>query len=212
MRQIIARAWKDTAESYGLTLGTGFRSLVVPITMFVLFYHVLGAPEAVSEGVKIALSLVAAGAAGFLPLFLWNLWLAPYKILNERLGTVSDAQTPPKEVDEEAKLRSRLHIKQQDTLRELKTMRECIESRESFRHDYPHVQQGIWDFDYEFQALREKYSHWFPPDLKEREMRNWAGRIIATLNTNDYEDAVRRIEQAAHAKSWRKQDDDKSHS
>ena len=71
MRQIIARAWKDTAESYGLTLGTGFRSLVVPITMFVLFYHVLGAPEAMSEGVKIALSLVAS----------WS-WSSPIELVH----------------------------------------------------------------------------------------------------------------------------------
>ena len=165
-----------------------------------------------SEAWVIGAAFIAATVATFLPEFLWNLWLAPYKILNERLDKVSDAQTPLKAVDEEAKLRSHLHMKQQAALRELKTMRDCIECREGYRLDYPQVQQGVQDFDYKFQALIEKYFSWFPPDLKEREMRDWAGRIISTLNTNDYEDAVRRIEQAAHAKSWRKQDDDKSHS
>ena len=201
MRNILQRAWRDTRKSVGLKWRTLVHYIVIPGLAVLFLWFVVGKKQATDE-IFVVLCYILIATLLFLLSFLWNLWLAPYKILNERLDKVSDTQTLPKADDEEATMRSRLHIKQQDTLRELKTMRECIKSREGFRHDYPHVQHGTQGVDYEFHALREKYSHWFPPDLKEREMLNWAGRIISTHNTNDYEDAVRRIERAAAAKSW----------
>ena len=96
MRQIITRTWRDTTQSYGRTLGTLIRLILVPITTSLLYY-VLGGPKAVSEAGTLGLSGLsglAAVAAGFLLLFPWNLWLAPYKILNERLDKVSRRPNP----------------------------------------------------------------------------------------------------------------------
>ena len=154
-----------------------------------------------SEAWILALSGAAAVGVGFLPLFLWNLWLAPYKILSERLDEVSATQTPPRAVDEEAARRSRLNMKTHDALREMERLRYCIEERERRKSDN-YARPGPQDFDPDFMTLKEKYSSWFPPDLKERDMKKWAGRIISILNANDYEDAVQRIKRAVSAQSW----------
>lgn len=85
MENLFIRAFRDTTKSYGLTLGTGIRSALVPLATFFLVHQVMGGKEAMSEGMILALSALAAVGAGFLPLFLWNLWLAPYKILKEEI-------------------------------------------------------------------------------------------------------------------------------
>ena len=202
MRQIITRTWRDTAQSYGLTLGTGIRSILVPITTFLLLYYVLGGPKAVSEAWTLGLSGLAAVAAGFLPLFLWNLWLSPYKILNERLDKVSVAQTSPKVVDEEAARRSHNVVKAESARREMESLRYCLGEREDRRSGHSYHPMGSREFDYDFEALKEKYGSWFPPDFEEQSMKDWAGHIIATLKTNEYDSSVRRIERAVAARSW----------
>ena len=45
-----------------------------------------------TEASDIVLYTLAFAGVAFLPIFLWHLWLAPYKILNERLDKVSDSQ------------------------------------------------------------------------------------------------------------------------
>ena len=196
MRLLLKRAWQETAKSYGLTWGAGIRSLLVPLATFFLLYTVLGGPKAVSDGWTLGLSGLAAVCAGFLPLFLWNLWLAPYKILNERLDEVASAHTPPKKVDEEAERRSRNHVRNQGTRFDMGRLQHCIQERENRRHGHSHYPQSEQDFDHDFMTLREKYSSWLPSGLRERKIIDWAGRFISILNAYEYEDAVKRIEQA----------------
>ena len=207
MRQIIARAWKDTAQSYGLTWGTGIRSLLVPFATFTLIYKVLGGPTAVSEAWTIGLSGLAAVSVGFLPFFLWNLWLAPYKILDERLDEVTSTQTPPKEVDEEAARISRNNVKTHNAIHEMTTLVYCIDER-TRRHLGPSVfGRKNPNYDHDFVTLKEKYQSWFPRDLKEYDMKEWAGRIISILKFNDnYEVSGQRIKQAVSSKSWGKEE------
>ena len=201
VRILFKRAWQETAKSYGLTLETGIRSLLVPLATFILLYTVLGGPKAVSDGWTLGLSGLAAVCAGFLPLFLWNLWLAPYKILNERLDEIASTQTPPKKVDdEETERRSRNHVKNQKTRVDMKRLQYCIQERENRRHGHAYYQDEE-DFDHDFMTLREKYSSWLPSDLKERKIIDWVGRLISILKAYEYEDAVKRIEQAVAEKS-----------
>ena len=196
MRTLLKRAWSDTAQSYGLTLGTGIRSLAAPLATFLLFYYVLGGPKAMSEAWTLGLSGLAAVSVGFLPLFLWTLWLAPYKILNERLDEIASAQTPPKAVDEEAARRSHNLIKNQSKRFDMERLQYCIQERENRRHGHSHYPQSEQDFDHDFMTLREKYSSWFPSDLRERKIIDWAGRFISILNAYEYEDTVKIIKQA----------------
>ena len=196
MRILLKRAWQETAKSYGLTLETGIRWILVPLATFILLYTVLGGAKAVSDGWTLGLSGLAAVCAGFLPLFLWNLWLAPYKILNERLDEVASTQTPRKVVDEEAERRSRNHVRNHGTRSDMGRLQRCIQERENRRHGHSHYPQSEQDFDHDFMTLREKYSSWLPSDLRERKIIDWAGRFISILNTYEYEDAVKRIEQA----------------
>ena len=177
MRTLLKRAWSDTAQSHDLTLGTGIRSLAAPLATFLLFYYVLGGPKAMSEAWTLGLSGLAAVSVGFLPLFLWNLWLAPYKILNERLGEIASAQTPPKEVDEEAARRSHNLIKNQSTRFDMEALRYCLNEREDRRSATGYYPMGKQEFDYDFEALKEKYKSWLPPDFEERSMKDWVGHI-----------------------------------
>ena len=155
-----------------------------------------------SEAWTLGLSGLAAVSVGFLPLFLWNLWLAPYKILNERLGEIASAQTPPKEVDEEAARRSHNLVKNQSTRLDMEALRYSLDEREERRSGTGFYPMGKQEFDYNFEALKEKYKSWFPPDFEERSMKDWVGHIIATLKTNEYDSAMQRIERALAAKSW----------
>ena len=195
MRILLKHAWQETAKSYGLTLETGIRWILVPLATFILLYTVLGGAKAVSDGWTLGLSGLAAVCAGFLPLFLWNLWLAPYKILDERLDEIASTH-PTKEVDEEAARRSRNHVMNHNTRSDMGRLQYCIQERENRRHGHPYYSQGDQDFDHNFMTLKEKYSSWLPTDLKERKIIDWAGRFISILNAYEYEDAVKRIEQA----------------
>ena len=206
MRQIIVRAWKDTAQLYGLTWGTGIRSLLTPLATFFLLYKVLGGPKAVSEAWTIGLSSLGAVSVGFLPFFLWNLWLAPYKILDERLDEVASTH-PPKEVDEEAARISRNTVKTHNAIQEIRTLIDCIDEREHRRLGSSAFLSKNQNYNHDFVTLKEKYQSWFPRDLKEYDMKEWAGRIMSILKFNDnYEVSGQRIKQAVSSKSWGKEE------
>ncbi len=49
-----------------------------------------------NEATDIVLYVLAFGGAAVIPLFLWNLWLAPYRMMRERLDEViADGALPP---------------------------------------------------------------------------------------------------------------------
>ena len=65
---------------------------------------------------------IALGCA-FLATFLANLWLAPYRIMNERLNVIANTQKNAEPVDEEVEQRGRLHVKREVLRREMEDLR-----------------------------------------------------------------------------------------
>ena len=202
---IVKRAWAGTLVGLGISNFSPFRMLLwlAVSAVFVTFIWIWrGESAAMTEASDIVLYTLAFAGVAFLPIFLWHLWLAPHKILNERLDKVSDAQTPPKAGDEEAARRSHNVVKAESARREMESLRYCLDEREDSRSGHSYLPMGSREFDYDFEALKEKYGSWFPPDFEEQSMKDWAGHIIATLKTNEYDSSVRRIERAVAAKSW----------
>ena len=85
MENPFIRAWRETKGSYGLTWGAAVRTILSVAAGLGLVWAVFGLPEAMNEGALYALYILAAIGAGFVPLFLWNLWLAPYRLMNEKI-------------------------------------------------------------------------------------------------------------------------------
>ena len=54
-----------------------------------------------TEASDILLYGLAFFGVAFLPLFLWHLWLAPYRIMHERLDEIADREPASRAVDEE---------------------------------------------------------------------------------------------------------------
>ena len=201
MWNILQRAWRDTRKSVGLKWRTLVHYIVIPALAVLSLWFVVGKKQAMDE-IFVVLCYILIATLLFLLSFLYNLWLAPYKILNERLDKVSDAQTSPKAGDEEAARRSRNHVMNQNTRLDMGRLQHCIQERENRRHGHRYYSQGDQDFDHDFITLKEKYSSWLPADLKERKIMDWTGRIISIFNAYDYEDAVKRVERVVAAKSW----------
>ena len=202
MRDIFRHALVATLASLGITRFSwwkGLRSIFIALVFVTLVFGARGREAAVIEAWDIFWLAVALGCA-FFATFLANLWLAPYKILNERLDKVSDAQTPLKAVGEETERaraegaqRARLASKTNKATREIVDLRICIKRRNA---------------NEKFEALKEKYSSWFLPDMEALDMYNWAGRIVATLEINDYDVAEKRIMTAVGKKSWEENRDE----
>ena len=213
MRSPLNRAFQDTKRSYGISVWKVIRKLVISASTVGFLYLILGGDAAMSEMWVIVAAFGAALAASFLPEFFWNLWLAPHRIIYERLDEMAGTQSTAEVVDEEnagerAKAAQRGHLvsMRYNTLLELHDLLECIESissRTSTRSTHIPITS-----DHNFMALKEKYSSWFPPDMEDRDRHTWAGRIIATLKVNDYDVAEKRIMKAVHNESWDGQGDD----
>lgn len=201
MRNPIDRAWQDTIRSYGITWGTAIRWLVVPAAAVGLIYVFFGMPEAVSEALTILLYCLAAVVAGFLPLFLWNLWLAPYKSLHDRLDDIVDAQGAPQAATNKHEQRADLNIKLHDAQRDMGDLRRCLE------HGVRRVLQGrrrreFRDCEHYVPAIKNKYATWLPSEDRGCDLVAWISKIIAILNIHDYETADSIIKNAAEKGTW----------
>ncbi len=83
--EILKRALADTSARFSLSLGTAVQSVLVP-TAFVVCMHLFrGKDAAMTEAADIILYIAAFIGVAVIPVFLWNLWLAPYKLMGERL-------------------------------------------------------------------------------------------------------------------------------
>ena len=174
---------------------------IVPI------YFARGGDEALLEAWENFYSLVIVFGIAFL-VFLYHLWLAPYKILNEqnkrtnkRIDDLANAPEPGRVVDEKAAERRQLIEKKNFALQEMRTFLACIRAIEE-RSQYPSHMQSVQHYDHELAAIREKRADWFPKDLSVRDLKPWTERIIATLEHNDYEVAGERIQRAFGAGTW----------
>ena len=79
------RAIKDTRQAFGLTWAMAVRTLVVSAATVALMVWVRGLEHAMNEATDIVLYALAVCGAAVIPIFLWNLWLAPYRNMHERL-------------------------------------------------------------------------------------------------------------------------------
>ena len=151
-----------------------------------------------TEASDIVLYTLAFAGVAFLPLFLWHLWLAPYKILNEKMDAVASTQENAKPIDEEAEQRGKLHVKREALRREMEYLRRCIKARAE-RGSRRHVN----DPDHDFITLKQRHAELIPSDFNELKMEPWIGRIISILTYYDYDEALERIKRAVATKSWK---------
>ena len=89
---IVTRAYSDTLRALGLPdrLWKLIFTSLLPAGLFVcLLWWWGGEEKAVTEASDIVLYITAFIGAAFIPCFLWHLWLAPYRILNEKLEEIS---------------------------------------------------------------------------------------------------------------------------
>ena len=101
---ILKRAWADTLIALGLSDFSPIRlllSAIVSAAAVGLIWGLRGGAEAMTEASDIVLYGLAFFGVAFLPLFLWHLWLAPYRVMNERLNEIADRRDTPQEVDKE---------------------------------------------------------------------------------------------------------------
>ena len=81
--EILKRALADTRTRFSLSLGTAVQ-FVLPATAFVVCIHLLrGEDAAMTEAADIILYIAAFFVAAVIPVFLWNLWLAPLHLARE---------------------------------------------------------------------------------------------------------------------------------
>ena len=78
-------AFRETLSTFRLTWGTAFRSIIVPAVFVGIIYFWRGELDATNNAVDNVLYIVAFFLAAIIPTFLHYLWLAPFKVMNERL-------------------------------------------------------------------------------------------------------------------------------
>lgn len=205
MQDLFNRAFQDTCRSYGYSWREILRKAVVAIGTVAVLYLILGGEAAFSEAWVIVAAVAAAVLGTFVPEFLLNLWLAPYRNLHDLLDKIAAAQPPEPAVNEEAQERIQHNYNKQTALWEMKDFRRCLDARIKRNFAPLDMRGGTTDFDHQFLTLKEKYSDWLPRDLVERDMRLWVGRIIAILKAFEYPDAEERIKQAASLGTWKKE-------
>ena len=86
MQNNLKRAWSDTLGVLGVShfsLRRLFIWAVVSIAFVALIYLWRGRSDAVNQASDYVLYAAAFFGVAFIPLFLWNLWLSPYRLLNE---------------------------------------------------------------------------------------------------------------------------------
>lgn len=103
-KDLVKQAWSDTRAEIGLSWGTAIRTFAAFVGTILLYYWFKSEADVMSVWEGGLYSFLIFIALVFLPCFLWNLWLAPYRILaerfNERLNThKEESSDPPKSAD-----------------------------------------------------------------------------------------------------------------
>ncbi len=106
-QRLFANAWQTTKNSIGLNWVTVLRTSFSVLLGVGLVWAFLGWPEAMNELILIALYTSATAVivlADFLIVFLWNLWLAPYRILNERIDGIEKKRERAEQINKKRKM------------------------------------------------------------------------------------------------------------
>ncbi len=94
---VVRRAGADTLAGLGISNFSLLRLALwgaVSIAFVGLIWLARGGGEAMTEASEIAFYALAFVGAAVLPLFLWNLWLAPYRILKEEIEKIPKTRGP----------------------------------------------------------------------------------------------------------------------
>ena len=86
----LKRASQDTGVAFDWSWSAIIRSIVVPLAFVIFVFFVRGKDAAMLEAIDILLFTFAFLGVSIVPIFLWNLWLAPYKILEEQIELLGE--------------------------------------------------------------------------------------------------------------------------
>ena len=87
MWEILEQAYTDTRKSLGWSLGNVIRTLLVAAGTIYIYFAFFEQEKAISEVIDWGIPVAASIFFVLVPTFLWNLWLAPYRLMEKRLDS-----------------------------------------------------------------------------------------------------------------------------
>ena len=96
--RVLRRAWGDTWKLFSGNWKRKFLWGLIVSLGFSLAFFVLEKEKLMDEFKILALFTVVPFGVVFLGVFLWNLWLAPYRIVNEKLDSMKANLGRPKHI------------------------------------------------------------------------------------------------------------------
>ena len=92
--RLLQRAIKDSRSSFRATWRNAFHKLIEVVVGAAIGFVILGPEKAMND--LLILALYPLGTISLLGVlgFIWNLWLAPFRIINDRLDTIEESKQP----------------------------------------------------------------------------------------------------------------------
>ena len=199
-KNFVSFAYRKTLSACGFSHKFLWMRVLVAIAFVGLLVYLRGWNHAMIESQDYVLYAAAFFGVIIVPTFLYYLWLAPYMILNERLE--SHLKNNPS-VDQEARKRSELHMKQEEALRDMRKLQAALTLKQERSSQSSIFEVRIQALDHDYAVLKEKHKSWLPHSLTAQQMNYWVQRVISVLQAHGYEEATRIIEQAAAKGSWK---------
>ena len=94
MRRLGRRAFNDTLAFFGVKRRTACLGVILLAVGNGLGFLFLGRDQAMQEVSLMLLYTVAPVGAFAILVFLWNLWIAPYRIMDEKLDLIAEHRQP----------------------------------------------------------------------------------------------------------------------
>ncbi len=91
MWEILEQAYTDTKNSLGWSIGNAIRALLIVAGTSYIYFAYFEQERAISEVMDWCISIVASILFVIIPTILWNLWLAPYRLMEKRLKSEINA-------------------------------------------------------------------------------------------------------------------------
>ena len=127
---------------------------------------------------------------GFGAVLLWNLWIAPYKLLEEQVGRLLKKPQDRKNTVELSR--------KEKMLQDLEVMSQCVGSILA-RSGGMSRPAGYQQEDALFRRLKTRYTLWFPERLPFSNAQAWIDTLIGALDKFDFDQAKKIAEKAAEA-------------
>ena len=194
-KEVLKRTWLDARTSIGVYPLSVFKCILLPIVwvigqvgnvIYVFYKH--GKPDGMTEIFLIAWPTGVFLAALLCVLF-WNLWLAPHKLVCEKINGLSREKTDGVDKGKSSQ--------KQAILRD---MEELLEN-EITRYDPSQYQDARNEAKLTCEKLKLRYNLWFPESLRI-DLQMWIHKIVKTIQENPIEVACKKIKKAASEGSW----------